>query len=179
MAFRSQTASISAPTWKSSLTKVFFSGYSFYSLPGFSNEVKDILRMRWHSPAVSRNFPENHSFHVINIYRGRISWANYLIPFWGWLFLLYDKDHVGLIRDVQIARVDAVLNMALALGLSMDFLCSPQTWSPPTRKQDSPQVRWFSLGEVQKMIFIGRSVLLSLWFSSCCSSFLNMSSIMA
>lgn len=75
---------------------------------------------------------------------------------------LDDEDHIGLIRDLQIAHVDAVLNRVLALGMSMDFLYSPQTWSPPTRKQGSPLVSWCCLGEVHKMMFIGRSVLLSL-----------------
>lgn len=55
--------------------------------------------------------------------------------FWGFGGFFPDyEDHIGLIRDLQISHVDAVLYMALALGPSMDLLCSPQTWSPPHQK---------------------------------------------
>lgn len=94
--------------------------------------------------------------------------------FWCLIPFLDAEDHVDLIRLLQIVHVNAVLNIASALGLSRVFFCSLQMCLFPTGKQDSSQARWCCLGEVHKMVIIGKSVLFGLRFPLCCSSFLNM-----
>lgn len=54
--------------------------------------------------------------------------------FLGLIIFLDTEDPGCLIRDLQIVHVNAVLNMALALGLSKLFLCSPQMCSSSTGK---------------------------------------------
>lgn len=66
--------------------------------------------------------------------------------FLGLIMVLDAEDHVGLIRDLQIVHVNAVLNMDSALGLSRVFLCSLQRPSSATGKQGSHREGGVALG---------------------------------